>query len=86
MDAIRLDLASEIRSIGAAILYVGKGYGINRVDPVHYQGRDGALSAGEFDAVAMNGIACERCFETQRLVTHEATRDAVSPEISRRGW
>ncbi|MFC8681938.1 caspase family protein [Microbacterium ureisolvens] len=55
--------------------------GLNRVDPAHYDGWDGALNACEFDAHDMQAIA-EKCgFETKVLLTEEATADAVKTAI-----
>jgi len=57
--------------------------GLNRVDPAHYDGWDGALSACEFDAHDMQAIAEARGFETKVLLTEDATADAVKTAISR---
>ena len=51
--------------------------GLNRVDPAHYQGWDGALTACEFDANDMRAIAESQGFEPRSLLTQEATSDAV---------
>ena len=55
--------------------------GLNRVDPGHYNGWDGALTACEFDANDMRAIAEGRGFETSALLTAEATADAVLTAI-----
>jgi metacaspase-1 len=57
--------------------------GLNRVDPAHYNGWDGALTACEFDANDMRAIAEGRGFETNVLLTAEATADAVVAAIER---
>ena len=51
--------------------------GLNSVDPNHYQGWDGALSACEFDANDMEAIAkAVDVKQRQKLLTAEATSDA----------
>jgi hypothetical protein len=55
--------------------------GLNRVDPAHYQGWDGALTACEFDANDMRAIAEGQGFEARSLLTAEATSDAVLTAI-----
>jgi metacaspase-1 len=57
--------------------------GLNRVDPAHYQGWDGALTACEFDANDMRAIAEGQGFEARSLLTAEATSDAVLAAIER---
>jgi metacaspase-1 len=57
--------------------------GLNRVDPAHYQGWDGALAACEFDAEDMRAIAQARGFEPRSLLTREATSEAVLTAIER---
>ncbi len=57
--------------------------GVNSVDPNHYDGWDGALAACEFDANDMEAIAESRGFETTKLLTEDATADAVTGEIER---
>ena len=51
--------------------------GLNRVDPAHYGGWDGALSACEFDAKDMNALAKAQGFTTRTLLTPQATTAAV---------
>ena len=55
--------------------------GLNRVDPAHYEGWDGALNACEFDALDMQTIAENRGFRSRILLTEEATADAVKTAI-----
>jgi hypothetical protein len=56
--------------------------GLNRVDPTHYQGWDGALRACEFDARDMSDLAEKAGFESrQLLLTEEATADRVTSAI-----
>ena len=57
--------------------------GLNRVDPTHYQGWDGELTACEFDANDMRAIAEGQGFEPRSLLTKEATSDAVLAAIER---
>ncbi|MFK4837154.1 caspase family protein [Microbacterium sp. ZW T2_14] len=57
--------------------------GLNRVDPAHYDGWDGALNACEFDALDMQAIAESCGFTTNLLLTQDATADAVKAAISR---
>jgi len=56
--------------------------GVNRVDPDHYDGWDGALAACEFDAGDMKAIAESCGFVSTTLMTEEATADAVVTAIS----
>lgn len=56
--------------------------GLNRVDPAHYDGWDGALTACEFDARDMEAISESCGFETRTLMTDEATADAILRAIS----
>lgn len=56
--------------------------GLNSVDPDHYSGWTGDLSACEFDADDMASIASSRGFSTRTLHTQAATRSAVRDEIS----
>jgi metacaspase-1 len=55
--------------------------GLNTVDPSHYDGWDGALSACEFDANDMQSIAEGRGFETNILLTKNGSADAVTAAI-----
>ena len=55
--------------------------GLNRVDPDHYDGWDGALNACEFDANDMEAIAKSRGFEASKLLTEDATADAIKGAI-----
>ena len=55
--------------------------GLNAVDPDHYQGWDGKLVACEFDANDMEKIAAARGFETTKLLTKEATAEALISAI-----
>lgn len=57
--------------------------GLNSVDPDHYDGWDGGLTACEFDANDMQKLAQSRGFESSKLLTHEATADAVTAEIEK---
>ncbi len=55
--------------------------GLNTVDPAHYNGWSGPLSACEYDAQDLRDIARNLGYESKILLTEEATRDAVKPEI-----
>ena len=57
--------------------------GLNRVDPAQYDGWDGALTACEFDANDMQAIAESQGFETSKLLTADATSEAVIAAIER---
>src|SRR6478609_9458410 len=56
--------------------------GLNRVDPNHYDGWAGALNACEFDANDMETLAKNRGFQTQKLLTADATADAIKTAIA----
>lgn len=56
--------------------------GLNRVDPNHYQGWDGALQGCENDARDLQAIAKGQEFETSILLNEEATADSVKAAIS----
>ncbi len=55
--------------------------GLNSVDPGSYDGWSGPLTACEADAKDMSAIASAAGFSTQKLLTREATRDAVKKAI-----
>ena len=55
--------------------------GLNQVDPDHYDGWDGTLQACEFDANDMQKVAESRGFQSTKLLTKEATADAVQAAI-----
>ena len=62
--------------------------GLNRVDPNHYRDEhgkpwDGALVACESDARDMQALAQSQGFQTQLLLSEEATADAVMGAIAR---
>src|SRR5215211_3490459 len=57
--------------------------GLNSVDPAHYGGWSGPLTACEADAEDMAGIASSEGFKVQSLMTRAATRDQVSGELKR---
>jgi len=56
--------------------------GLNRVDPDHYDGWDGALAACEFDAKDMHSIAKKKGFDVRLLLTPQATAKAVIQAIT----
>lgn len=53
-------------------------FGLNYVDPAHYEGWDGRLVACEADATDMQYLASEHGFSTQVIATNEATAERVS--------
>ena len=55
--------------------------GLNGVDPAHYAGWDGALAACEADAEDMETVAKSLGYQTTKLLTAAATRDAVIAAI-----
>src|SRR5688572_22020060 len=55
--------------------------GLNEVDPDHYGGWDGRLTACEFDAKDMQKIAKQRGFLPRLLLTANATATAVQAAI-----
>ena len=57
--------------------------GLNTVDPGHYAGWDGRLIACEADAHAMESLAGAEGYEPKKLLTQDATREAVVGEIKR---
>lgn len=57
--------------------------GLNSVDPSHYGGWDGALTACEFDARDMYRIAQRQGFRATLMLTREATAERVTEAISR---
>lgn len=56
--------------------------GLNAVDPAHYAGWDGQLTACEADAKDMADIARSRTFAATTLLTTQATRNAVLQAIA----
>jgi metacaspase-1 len=56
--------------------------GLNTIDPAHYDGWDGALSACENDATDMKALAESRGFESKILLSPEATSEAVLAGIT----
>jgi hypothetical protein len=56
--------------------------GLNAVDPRHYQGWSGELTACEADALDMTAIAGSRGFKTATLLTGEAKRSAVTKVLA----
>ena len=57
--------------------------GLNSVDPDHYDGWEGTLMACEFDANDMEELARGRDFSATKLLTQQATADAVKAEIEK---
>ena len=58
--------------------------GLNRVDPTHYDGWDGQLTACEFDANDMRAIAESLGYdESTTLLTADATAERIMGEIER---
>src|SRR4051795_7696417 len=59
--------------------------GLNSVDASHYAGWDGQLVACEFDANDMEALAESQDFTTKKLLTKDATADAVRKAIADAG-
>jgi len=57
--------------------------GLNRVDPAHYGGWSGALTACEADAQDMAALARAEGYETEVFLTANATRAAVLGSLER---
>jgi hypothetical protein len=57
--------------------------GLNEVDPKHYQGWNGKLVACEFDANDMEKLASGRGFESKKLLTKEATAEALTSALEK---
>jgi len=57
--------------------------GLNRVDPAHYGGWDGQLTACEADAEDMKAIALAQGFTPQMLLRRQATSTAVIAALQR---
>ena len=64
-----------------------KGYalaiGLNKVDPAHYDGWDGALAGCEPDAEVMFAIAKQQGLKAEKLLTADATHDALLARLER---
>ena len=56
--------------------------GLNSVDPGHYQGWNGPLTACEADAEDMAGIASDKGMAVTKLLTKNATRESVIKAIA----
>lgn len=56
--------------------------GLNRVDADHYQGWDGELNGCENDAKAMQAIAEQQGFESQLILTSQATANHVKQALT----
>ena len=56
--------------------------GLNKVDPAHYAGWDGALTACESDANAMEALAQSRGFTSTKLLNEQATASAIKDGIT----
>jgi hypothetical protein len=57
--------------------------GLNEVDPKHYQGWNGKLVACEFDANDMEKLASERGFDSEKLLTKQATAEALTAALKK---
>lgn len=55
--------------------------GLNRVDPNHYAGWDGQLTACEFDAKDMAALAKAQGFRTTTILTEQATAKEVLSKL-----
>jgi hypothetical protein len=56
--------------------------GLNFVNPEHYGGWDGELKACEFDAKDMQAIAADKGFQSNLVLTTDATAEAVTSAIA----
>ena len=59
--------------------------GLNEVDPSHYQGWNGKLVACEFDADDMQKLAEANGFKTKKLLTKDATAEALLSAVKDAG-
>ena len=57
--------------------------GLNEVDPKHYQGWNGKLVACEFDANDMEKLASGRGFDSEKLLTKQATAEALTSTLKK---
>ena len=57
--------------------------GLNEVDPKHYQGWNGKLVACEFDANDMEKLASGRGFDSEKLLTKQATAEALTSALKK---
>lgn len=57
--------------------------GLNEVDPKHYQGWNGKLVACEFDANDMEKLASGRGFDSEKLLTKQATAEALTSGLEK---
>lgn len=57
--------------------------GLNEVDPKHYQGWNGKLVACEFDANDMEKLASARGFDSEKLLTKQATAEALTSALKK---
>jgi hypothetical protein len=57
--------------------------GLNSVDPSHYQGWTGDLRGCEYDAGDMAHVASGRGFEVEKLLTADATANALISAVER---
>jgi hypothetical protein len=57
--------------------------GLNEVDPRHYQGWNGKLVACEFDANDMEKLASARGFDSEKLLTKQATAEALTSALEK---
>ena len=57
--------------------------GLNEVDPKHYQGWNGKLVACEFDANDMEKLASARGFDSEKLLTKQATAEALTSALEK---
>lgn len=72
---------AEVDPVKEASQAIGLHVGLNRVDPRHYAGWDGALAGCENDAIAMERLARSQGFETNLLLNEQGTRQAVVAAI-----
>jgi hypothetical protein len=72
-----IDRDGNVREEGTMAKGHSLAIGLNLVDPKHYGGWSGPLSACEADAADMVQVASAQGFTTKKLLTKDATRKAV---------
>lgn len=80
---IASSLSAPVTIAGGAPKGLSLHVGVNTVDPNHYDGWDGKLTACEADALDMEALAQSEGFEPTRLLTADATRQNVVDHIER---
>lgn len=84
VSAAHLSSAVSVQNIGALLrrpVGMSLHIGLNRVDPAHYGGWSGALTACEADANDMQAIAVSKGYTTTKRLTTTATSAVVMNDI-----